>query len=219
MDELKAIWEFLLEHWGTIGLVATWLGIIIVYTRNRADWRSKRFRELVNFSLNYVEDGRLKLRTLHETSVAGVWLNEYGVQRVLKAAERTTATQPFIILDTAGDMDFIKRAVVNVISAKFADTFVARSLGVPVKVATYCFAITFENLADMRTRKFRVLFIEKGHLQACFGPAAVQAGVTIDPKVHPDRQAVLRAMAELAGRADVNGVRVLGEVELGVAGT
>jgi len=88
MDHLVAFFEFIRPHLNTIALVLTWLGIAIAYLRRRAQWRGKQFLARVNFSLNYVSGDGLAMRTLLETTASEVWLNEYGVARVLAAARR-----------------------------------------------------------------------------------------------------------------------------------
>ena len=192
----------------------TWIGIATAYVRKRAQWRTKSFTGHVNFSLNYVADGTLQLRTLLETSTAEVWLNDYGVGLVLAASKKTRADQPFIILSDPVDMAFVKRAALNVLSEKFANAFLATSMGLPVKMATYYFAITFENFKDMRTRKFRVLLVEAQSLASMFGSAAPAPGV-VDP-VHADRLQVLRTMARLAADPSSDRQQILGRVQLGL---
>src|SRR5262245_48861672 len=98
METVAQIGHLIRQYASTIVLVLTWLGIGLVYLRRRADWHKKHFLSQVNFSLNYVVDNGLAIRTLVETSASEVWLNEYGVRKVYAAAKRTTPTQPFILL-------------------------------------------------------------------------------------------------------------------------
>src|SRR5262245_41154752 len=123
MALLEAIWNLIRTHAGTVGLIVTWAGIALVYFRRRADWQKKSFLNQVNFSLNYILDRKLCLRTLLEVTATEVWLNDYGIKKVFKAAAQTRADQPFIILDDAEDMGFAKRAVLNVLSERFAEAF------------------------------------------------------------------------------------------------
>jgi hypothetical protein len=214
VETLHDIWEAIRPHLSGIVLALTWLGIAFAYFRKRSQWRVKRFADQVNFSLNYVADGALQLRTLLETSTARVWPNEHGVRIVLAAAKKTRPDQPFIILDNPFDMAFVKRAALNVISEKFASWFLAASLGLPVKSALYHFAITFENFADMRTRKFRILLVEAKGLVEMFGPAAPEPAV-LDP-VHRDRLRVLQTMAGFAADPKADNRLILGRVQLGM---
>ena len=214
MDTLQVIWEAIRPYLSTVGLVLTWLGIGMAYFRKRSHWRGKRFTGQVNFSLNYVANGTLQLRTLLEASTTQVWLNDYGVGLVVRAAERTRIDQPFIVLNDPADMAFVKRAALNVLSEKFAGAFLAASLDLPVKTALYHFAITFENHPDMRTRKFRVLLVEAQSLIALFGPGAPQPAI-LEP-LHADRLRVLQVMAKLAADPKSDERQILGRVQLGL---
>jgi len=216
MDLLKDLWDFIKPHLSLIGLVLTWVGIVLVYWRRRSEWLRKSFFNQVNFSLNYVEDGRLAIRTLLETTASQVWLNTYGINKVFKAAQRTRPDQPFILLADDEDMGFVKRAVLNVLSEKFANVFVARSMGLPVKSARFVFAITFENFPDMRTRKFRVLLVEAENLKRLFVETPGEGELQVSEVRHRDRLGVLRAMHEIYVGARPAEKAVLGEVELGL---
>src|SRR5260370_35953013 len=156
---LIQFWEWIHPHLPMVGLILTWVGIVLVYARKRTAWKQKSFLNQVNFSLNYIENGQLCLRTLLEVSAAEVWLTDEGNKKVFNAAAQTRHDQPFIHLDDREDMDFIKRAVLNVLSERFAEAFLARSMNLPIQTAKYCFAITFENFPDMRTRKIRELLM------------------------------------------------------------
>jgi hypothetical protein len=213
METLRDFWKLAKEHASTAGLILTWLGIAAVYWRKRSEWQRKQFTNQVNFSLNYVVDNQLKLRTLLETSVQEVWLNDYGVKKVLAAAERTTAVQPFIVLADVEDMAFIQRAVLNVLSERFSEAFLAASMGLPVKKAVYCFALTYEKYQDMRTRKFRVLLMERESMKESFGSER-PAEIAFAEGHHRDRWTTLKAMYELHGSP--KNIGIVGEVELGI---
>ena len=143
-------------HWNTVALVLTWLAILFVALRRRFHWARKQFLTQVNFSLNYRVGNSLAMRTLLESTAIQVWLNEYGVATVLRAAARTTLEDPFILMKNPADRDFAHRAVLNLLSERFADAFVAAALGVPVRTGTFLFVVTFERYPVMRTHKVRV---------------------------------------------------------------
>jgi hypothetical protein len=214
MNVLIDLWERVHPHLTGVGLVLTWLGIIIVYIRRRTAWRKKSFLNQVNFSLNYIENGQLCLRTLLELSATEVWLNDYGIKKVYNAAAKTRHDQPFIHLDDQEDMDFIKRAVLNVLSEKFAEAFLARSMNLPVRTAKYCFAITFENFPDMRTRKIRVLLMEAESLKQLGDPS--EQDLAVAEVRHRDRLTVLRTMRDIYLGKQKWATPVIGEMELGV---
>ena len=214
-DYLVKLWDLFRTHLSLLGLIATWACIGWVYLRKRADWESKSFLNQVNFSLNFIEDRRLCLRTLLELQAGDVWLNDYGIKKVFAAAGRTRPDQPFVLLDDADDMGFMQRAVLNVLSEKFADAFLARSMGREVKTARFVFAVTFEDFPDMRTRKFRVLLVEAEALKKLFSETT-ERDVLIDEPRHRDRLTVLKMMRDLYLGTTKMAHPVLGEVELGL---
>jgi hypothetical protein len=208
--------EILRPHFNTLALLATWAGIGIVYLRRRAQWRRKQFLAQVNFSLNYVADSALAMRTLVERPANQVWLNEHGVRMVLGAARRTTVGHPFILLKDPKDQDFANRAVLNVLSERFAENFVAAALGLPVRTGTFCFAITCEKYEDIRTLKLRVLIVEERSLAELFGPDGAAGKLKVDNPIYRARLATLQRMHELYVRDKGSAHPVLGHLELGV---
>lgn len=218
MEFLEPVIHFAKQYGSTIALLLTWGGIAVVYLRKRSDWLRKSFLGQVNFSLNYVENNTLLLRTLMEEPANDVWLNDYGVKQVTRAAEQVTLEQPFLLMEDENDMEFIKRAVLNVLSERFAEAFVARAQGVPVKSATYIFGITFEKYADLRTRKLRVLLMEENTLKTLFGPDNQGTNLAVVNPLHQDRLTSLRVMYQLWMKQQGSEQRLhpLGRLELGV---
>jgi hypothetical protein len=111
--------DLVLQYWELALLVATWSVIGVLAAKRRYDWKQRRFSQQVNFSLNSLVDAdgsrMLLLRTLLEESAARVWINDYGVGRVLKAARRTTDERPFLQITEARDRDIVMVAVLNVL--------------------------------------------------------------------------------------------------------
>lgn len=216
MVTVQRFFEFIRPHWNTIALTVTWLGIAIAYLRRRSQWRGKQFLARVNFSLNYVAGDGLAMRTLLETTAGAVWLNEYGVGRVLAAARRATVEQPFLTLPEPGDQDFANRAVLNVLSERFAEAFLAASLGRPALAATYVFGITCEKYDDIRTLKLRVLVIAERTLVDLFGEENKSAALNVPNTILRARLTTLRVMHELYRKDRATERPVLGHIELGV---
>jgi hypothetical protein len=216
METVQRFLEFMRPHWNTVALVVTWLGIGVAYMRRRAQWRGKQFLARVNFSLNYVADNGLAMRTLLETTAGEVWLNDFGVGRVLAAARRASVDQPFLTLPEAGDLDFANRAVLNVLSERFAEAYLAASLGRPVRVAPYVFGITCEKYGDIRTLKLRVLVIAEETLAALFGNDNRSASLNVPSTILQARLTTLRVMYDLYRKDRVAERPALGRIELGV---
>jgi hypothetical protein len=208
--------EAMRPHWNTIALVLTWLAILVVAVRRRFHWARKRFLTQVNFSLNYRVGNSLAMRTLLESTAIQVWLNEYGVASVLRAAAKTTLDDPFIIMQKPADRDFVHRAVLNLLSERFADAYIAAALGVPVRTATFLFVVTFERYAVMRTQKVRVLLAQESFLHELFGPANGAATLEINNQVYGARLQTLRLLHKQLEKEKQLGQQFLGRVELGV---
>jgi hypothetical protein len=213
--DFETILEFARQHIGigTIGLLFTWGGILWVYFRKRADWARKQFLTQVNFSLTYVRDGKMAMRTLMESTAQQVWLNDLGVKKVARAAAKTTRDQPFVELEDPVDMDFVYRAVLNVLSEKFAESYLAETLGLPVTAQEYLFTISFERYSDIRTLKLRVLLVSEKDLDEHFGP---EGKVELPNDIYKARLKTMRAMHKLHKSAGQPAVMPLGRVVLGL---
>lgn len=216
MAQLQAFLEWMRPHWNTLALIVTWIGILVVALRRRLQWRHKRFLTQVNFSLNYRSGNSLVMRTLLERDASEVWLNAYGVKLVNAAAARTTPQNPFLLFKDTKDQDFINRAVLNVLSGRFAETFLAVSLGAPVRSATYSFAITCEKFEDIRTIKLRVLLMSEATMLDLFGPERSAEPMQIRNPIYQARLTTLRAMYDLYRKEQTTDRPILGKVELGV---
>lgn len=212
---LELLHEFR-QHWSVVALIVTWVGFAVVYVKRRAAWMRKQFLNQVNFSLNYVSNDTLAMRTLVEHKAQDVWLNEYGVNKVFAAAQKTTLEHPFIVMDDQTDQDFINRAVLNVLSEKFADAFLAAALGAPVKQTAFCFAITFERYSEIRTLKLRVLIIEEAVLERLFGPDGTAEKLQLTTVFYKARMQTLKAMYAMHARDKATEKKTLGYMEMGI---
>lgn len=209
------------DYWELVLLIATWVGIALLALRRRRDWRRKRFTEQVNFSLSYLETEpagrpRLALRTLLELSAADVWLNEYGVRKVQRAAERTTPEQPFLRIGPSEDMELVKHAVLNVLSERYSEVFVAKAVGLDVKTQTFLFGLTWERYGDIKTQKLRVMVVRPSDLETLFGPEERAKALTFAVESHRWRLATLEHMYRLHRSPDPRERTTLGAIELGV---
>lgn len=219
MDVIRSVIDFLRTYGGGLGLAFTWGVIGWVYLVKRSDWSRKQFLGQVNFSLNFVVDGQLVMRSLVEVAAQNVWLNDLGVKQVVKAASKTTTDQPFVRLSDTADMEFLYRAVLNVLSEKFADAYLAQAMGLPTRSSVYRFAITMERYSDIRTLKLRVLIASEKDLETIFTPnLPPDQAVKVSNALYASRLKSLQAMHELHRRASEPGVLKLGRVILSVRG-
>jgi len=160
----EVVIEVLRDYWEQAAAVATLCVVLLTYWKARSVWKARDFMTRVNFSLNYVDASKLKIRTLRETEIDRILLgNRHGRRVVLRAARRTTPEQPFLRLPTT-DSWVVLNSVLNELSEEFADGFLAASMGIPTKAATFVFAITCEKHRDVRMNKIRVMVVEKSLL-------------------------------------------------------
>lgn len=159
MPELiDAIVEHLDDHWAKLVTAAVLMAVGWFFGRRRAksDWQKKEFLHRLNISLNVIQDGTLRIRTLSEKSCRDVFLNEVAAEAVVAAARQTTAENPILPL-TEDDYWHYLNAVLNEISEQFAEGQLRRDQGLPVTVATYLICLTCECDGAMRTRKIRAM--------------------------------------------------------------
>ena len=166
MDEIfKTITDAFFNHWGKVAVAATFMAIgwLGGWWRARQNWKRKEFFGRINFSLNSLHEGKLRIRTLMEKSCDEVFLNKVAVSTILDAANRTTNSNPIIPLPE-DDYWFYLNAALNEVSEKFADGFLRRDVGCDHSTTTYVLCLTNEKDGAMRTRKIRAMLIRKEDL-------------------------------------------------------
>ena len=212
--------DLITDHWELALLLITWSAIGVVSIKRQYDWRNRRFTQQVNFSLSMpVErDGSqtLLLRTLLEDGAANVWLNDFGVSRVLKAARLTTQEMPFLRIARLRDRDLVMNAVLNVLSERFSDAFVARAVGISIKTDVFLFGLTWERYGEMKTQKLRVILIRRKDLQSLFDERSGKREIEVIEESHRPRIETLRRMYELWTSSNQEDRDMIREVELGI---
>ncbi len=216
MSAVSDFLEAMRPYWSAVALGVTWAGIGIVWWRRRREWSRKQFLSQVNFSLNYVQDNQLVLRTLLEMPASEVWLNEHGTSLVSKASRQASVEQPFISLKNPRDQDFLNRAVLNVLSERFAETYLAAAMGVPVRRESFIFGITCEKYGEIRTLKVRVLVLREQTLLDLFGPTRGIDHLPMTNQVLAARKRTLEVMYRHYCEDQGGPGSILGRVELGL---
>lgn len=161
-EVIDTLFEYLHEHWIKFVIAGLFMGAGWYFGKRKAkrDWQKREFFGRVNFSLNTMVDGVLKIRTLSEKSCEEVFLNQVAAQRVSAAARETTPADPTLPLPK-DDYWYYLNAVLNELSEQFADGALRRDMGLPVKSVEYVIALTCESAGEMRTRKVRAMVIRK----------------------------------------------------------
>lgn len=161
-----AVWAFVVEHQSYfLGLLAGLAAAWFAAWKARRTWRRRAFLSRVNFSVNYIDGGVLRFRTLRESDLDTILLkNEHGKNLVLRAAHATTLSRPFLDLPPEESW-LVLNSVLNELSEQFATGFLAASIGAPTRVARYVFGLTCEKDPDVRVNKIRVMLITESLLE------------------------------------------------------
>ncbi len=145
------------------GFVLMAVGWYVGKRRAKAHWTKQEFFDRLNVSLNTIDGGTLKIRTLSEKRCEEVFLNSVAADTVQKLARQTTANDPVLPIPV-NDSWYFLNAVLNDLSEQFATGLMKRDMGAPVTTALYLVALTCEAAGDMRTRKIRAMVTKKSLL-------------------------------------------------------
>ena len=141
----------------------TVVGWLIGRWRAAQSWKKREFFNRLNVSLNSLRDGKLLIRTVLEKTCEDVFLNKVAVERLLRAAQKTTIENPFIPV-AKEDRWFYLNAVLNELSETFAEGLFRREAGKPHECLRYLICLTNECDGDVKTRKVRAMVIRKDSL-------------------------------------------------------
>lgn len=145
------------------GLVFMGLGWYLGNRRASAAWKKQEFLDRLNVSLNTIQGGTLKIRTLSEKRCDEVFLNSAASETVKKLARQTTGADPMLPIPK-DEVWFYLNSVLNDLSEQFAAAYLKHDMGGPVQSARYLIALTCESEGEMKTRKIRAMVIQKSLL-------------------------------------------------------
>lgn len=131
--------------------------------RSRRSFARREFLDRLNVSLNLIEDGTLKIRTVLEMRCEDVFLNTAAAAEVIEAAKRTTGTDPVLPLP-AKDYWFYLNAVLNEVAERFSAGVLGRDMGLAVRCERYVIYLTCESAPNIRQRKIRAMLIKESLL-------------------------------------------------------
>ncbi len=188
--------RLLREHWTSIlGTAVAILAGLVAWWRTRAAWLRREFLHRVNFSLNYVEGNVLRFRTLQESDLREVLLNNsHAVGLVTKAVGKTTLEDPILHLPDR-EAWVILNSVLNELSEQFAAGFLAKSMGLPTRSERYVLALTCEKDPDVRINKVRVMIVAESLLRQIDGLADLE----FELEHHRIRRKTLSKMSQALG--------------------
>lgn len=162
---LQTIADYVKDHAVKLitGLLLMAVGWFFGRRRAAAAWKKQEFLDRLNLSLNSIDHGTLKIRTLSEKRCTDVFLNSAAAALVRTYAEKTTVKDAILPIP-ADETWFFLNSVLNDLSEQFAEGFLKRDMGGTVKTAIYLVALTCESAGEMKTRKIRAMVIQKALL-------------------------------------------------------
>lgn len=203
-----------LQNYGALlAIIVSWAAVLVTWYYKKKDFREKRFLRQVNVSLNMVNGGTLKLRTLAETTVDKVWQNEIAVDSLLAAAEKATKDFPFVSLENKEDQEWVKKSVLNFLSEKFSEHFIFEDMGAAVKSQNYIFAITCEKYGDVPSQKIRIMLIDEEKIKQ-FGSSTNDRKIRVEVPHHNNRVETLSKLCRLVDLSNKETLPYFGRISL-----
>jgi len=153
------------RHWlkAVFAVAVTLFGWWYARWRAKRDWKRREFFNRINISLNSIDGGVLKIRTLLEDPIDEVFLNLAAADLVRKAAQKAEPGRPVLPLPR-DERWFVHNEVLNQLAELFAAGQLRHDLGVPTRSAIYVIALTCEKAGAMRTYKVRAMMMRKDAL-------------------------------------------------------
>lgn len=193
-----------LESYGAeaaVGLLFAAAAAAFGVWKARRAWRRREFLDRINFSLTFLDDGVLKIRTLAEEDLSRIFLNRSAVGALLKAAGKTTTHDPTLPLPRE-DYWIYLNAVLNELSERFAAGLFKKLAGRETETRAYVVALTCEAAGETRTRKIRAIVVP-ADLMAALAADEPPPEPRLEKGHHKRRWITLRQLGEMrAGRPE-----------------
>ncbi len=187
------VWTFIEDHWDTLsllGILLAWLGRV---AWSRWQWWRRRFLRRINFSITYVEDGWLRIRTLMERDIEGILLNNaHGQRLLLRAADQATLDQPILKMENQ-DSWIVLNAALNELSEAHAAGILSKAAGKSVDTKWFVLAFTCEKDPQVEINKIRVMVLAQDLLES---DLAVLENAQLERKNHQARINTVRSLKQ-----------------------
>lgn len=200
------------DNWLKMLSLLTFLTVLPAYFRARYLWRRRMFLTRLNFSLNFIEDGTLRFRTLRENDLAHVLLNNAHAIRLLMKAARARRPGAFLLFKDREEAWTILNTLLNELSAQFSEGYLARCMGLPTRSDWYTMGLTCEKHDVLKTTKIRLMIIPRNLLMEIDKYEGTALG--FEAPHHHIRLDTLKEMREIA--LDPNRKHNLMDVEISV---
>lgn len=157
--------ELIQNNWlkALFALLFTFVGWWLGTWKARREWRRREFFNRLNVSLNSIEDGKLRIRTVLEDPLERVFMNKAAADLVRKGAQNTNGRNPILPLPD-DDRWFVHNEVLNQLAEHFSAGQLRHDLGMPTTSAFYVIGLTCEKEGKMRTYKIRAMMMRKDAL-------------------------------------------------------
>lgn len=188
----EVLGDLIVDHWLKIlcGVLLAFGGTILAKWKQRRDYYKREFLQRLNLSLNFIEDGVLRIRTIFEMNLGDVLFNQELVNKVLKAAKEKD-----VLLKMDKDTQWlVNNSILNEIAERFAEGQLAHAQGITVSTEPYLFCLTCEKDDDVRIRKLRVMLIHKNMIDRILDPDSKMPN--FERPYHNVRWDTLRQMAK-----------------------
>lgn len=161
-DILRSLYDYLSDNWPELVwlLAAAFMASFLAGRRARMQWERREFLDRLNVSLNSIDNGCLKIRTILEMDVRGIFLNRTAAERIVALSKKTTESDPLIPIPSS-DRWYYLNAVLNEVSERFAVGQLRRDAGLKVDSHQYLLCLTCERAGAVRTHKIRAMLIRK----------------------------------------------------------
>ena len=139
------------------------LGFVYSGILMKRSWQKRQFLNTLNLSLNsYCTTSRtFKFRTLMEANDLKVFVPEAAISHLTSAAKQTKSEDNYIIKMNPITYDLICVALVNSLSEKCAEGFLARDMGSQQILAEkYVMCLTAEDTKVSKQHKIRAMIMQ-----------------------------------------------------------
>jgi hypothetical protein len=193
---LESLLHWAAENWFKCLGLLTFLTVLPAYFRARYLWKRRMFFTRMNFSVNFIEDGFLRFRTIRENDLAHVLLNNAHAIRLLVKTARAKRPGAFLLFKDKEEAWTILTTLLNELSAQFSEGYLARCMGMPTRSCWFVMGLTCEKHDVLKTTKIRLMIIPKQLLMELdkYEGAALQ----FEAPHHHIRLDTLKEMREIA---------------------
>ena len=193
-EVVKALSDFVEAHWlkAIVSLAFLLTGVFWGKWRAYWQWIRKEYTGRLNISLNIIDEGKLKIRTLVEKNLLEVFINKVAAHKVEAAAHHTEGSEHCPILPLSEDDRWhLLNAVLNELSEQFNFGFIKQALGETELSHIFLVCLTYEVAGDVRTRKVRAMVIAMDSL------LSLPEEIELESPHHQTRVDTLRKLAEV----------------------